>query len=140
MISKTNITKRNHDKRAPFWALAMVVFAVAGLSTVWFNTGRFAESYLLDAAGPAWNYILFRGLFIGKTENRWTHFFTPVKTFVIFSAVCFSIETAQYFQWYASTFDPFDFPAYISLLLPIFCIDFIQSQKDKGKLYSQTSK
>lgn len=73
--------------------------------------------------GPAWNYILFRGLFTAKANNKWTRFFTPKKTLIIFLFVCVGIESMQYFNIYDSTYDPWDFLAYISILVPLFMID-----------------
>lgn len=122
MIDKSAIRKR-HDKYAPFWAGALVVLCGAGLATVWLDLGGFWKGYLLDMTGPAWSYILFRGLFTSYRQNRWTGFFTPVRTIIIFIAVSFGIEAAQYLNLYEATFDPWDFPAYISILIPLFLID-----------------
>ncbi len=112
-----------HDKNAPFWAIALAILGVLGLSTIWFDFGKFWNGYLLDVVGPAWNYILFRGLYTAKSDNFWTRFFTPNRTFIIFILVCYGIETLQYFQVYDSTFDPWDFLAYISILIPVYLID-----------------
>jgi len=73
--------------------------------------------------GPAWNYILFRGRFVAKADNIWTRFFTPLKTFTIFIAVSFGIEILQFLEVYEATFDPWDFLAYVSILLPLFILD-----------------
>jgi len=62
--------------------------------------------------GPAWNYILFRGLFTAEANNAWTDFFTPVRTLVIFLLVCFGIESMQYLKIYDSTFDTWDLLPY----------------------------
>ncbi len=78
---------------------------------------------MLDITGPAWNYILFRGLFTNKANNAWTRFFTPKRTVAIFLIVCAGIETLQYFKLYNATFDPWDFLAYGSILIPLFLID-----------------
>jgi len=117
--------KRIHDKYAPFWAAAIVVLGVSGLSTIWIDLGEFWKGYVLDIAGPAWNYILFRGLFTSYTENSWTRFFTPNRTLLIFLIVCFGIEGMQYFNLYNSTYDPWDFMAYISILIPLFILDSV---------------
>jgi hypothetical protein len=118
-----------HDKFAPYWALALIVFAGTGVATVWTDLGAFWKGYWLDMVGPAWNYILFRGLFTKKAKNSWTRFFTPVRTFYIFLLVCIAIEMAQYFKLYDATYDPWDFLAYISLLVPVFIIDFYLNRK-----------
>jgi len=125
-----------HNRYAPFWAAGMLILGVAGLSAIWWDLGSFFKGYLLDMAGPAWNYILFRGLFTSYTENAWTRFFTPISTLLIFTVVCFSIEGMQYFKLYDSTFDPWDFAAYISFLLPLFILDSVQTYSGKMKVPS----
>lgn len=100
-----------------------MLLGVMGLSTIWIDLGDFWKGYVLDMTGPAWNYILFRGLFTAKTDNAWTRFFTPARTLIIFLLVCFGIETMQYFEIYNSTFDPLDLLAYCSILIPLFFID-----------------
>jgi hypothetical protein len=124
--------KRIHDRFAPYWAAALVVFGVAGLSTIWVDLGGFWKGYMLDIAGPAWNYILFRGLFTSYRENTWTRFFTPKRTFVIFIIVCFGIEGMQYFKLYNATFDPWDLLAYVSLIIPLFLLDYRQQNTSKA--------
>jgi hypothetical protein len=112
-----------HDRHAPFWALVLVVLCATGLATIWIDGGPFWKGYVLDMTGPAWNYILFRGRFTSKADNLWTRFFTPKRTIMIFVAVCFGIESAQYFGLYEATFDILDFFAYISILVPLFILD-----------------
>ena len=116
-----------HDRHAPFWAIGLFLLGATGLATTWIDFGSFWKGYVLDMTGPAWNYILFRGRFTSKSDNFWTRFFTPWNTVVIFIAVCFGIEGAQYFGVYESTFDPWDFIAYISILIPLFILDLITS-------------
>jgi len=119
----TSRLERQHNKLAPYWALAMAILAFCGLSTVWFYWGKFWNGYALDISGPAWNYILFRGLYTTYANNVWIRFFTPKKTVFIFLLVCAGIEGAQYFNWYSATFDPWDLVAYVSVLIPLFLLD-----------------
>ncbi len=120
--------QRIHNKYAPYWAAAMFIFAALGLTTVWWDLGAFWKGYVLDMVGPAWNYILFRGLFTTYQKNKWTNFFTPQKTFLLFIAFSFGVETAQYFKLYDATFDYFDYLAYLSLLSPLFILDLKQNK------------
>jgi len=116
-----------HNKYAPYWAAGLVIFAILGLSTTVRYFGELWNGYALDIFGPAWNYILFRGLFTKHTINKWRRFFTPARTFVIFILVAGGIEAAQYFDLYDATWDPWDLLAYVSLLVPLFILDSIQS-------------
>ena len=123
----TEIAKR-HDRYAPYWAVALVVLGSSGLSTIWLDWADFWKGYVLDMTGPAWNYILFRGLYKAWADNAWTRFFTARRTFIIFVLVCFGIELLQFFRVYDATFDPWDFLAYVSLLVPVFVIDSMQNR------------
>ena len=118
--------EEQHNKYAPYWAIAMIIFGLTGISATWIESSDFLKGYVLDICVPAWNYILFRGLFTTYRENTWFRFFTPIRTFFIFVIVTFGIELLQYLEVYGSTFDPWDLLAYISLLLPIFIIDLSQ--------------
>lgn len=126
-----NIPYSVHDKNAPYWATTLVLLLIAGLSTLWFDLGAFANGYVLDMVGPAWVYILFRGLYTAKANNTWTRFFTPVCTLIILSTACFGIELMQYLNLYASTFDVWDLLAYLSLLTPLFLVDTQQLRREQ---------
>jgi len=126
---RSNNSGAIHDKYAPYWALALLLFWAVGISTIWIDLGDFWKGYILDMFGPAWNYILFRGLFTAKANNAWTRFFTPTRTFIIFLLVCIVIETLQYYNIYNSTYDKWDFLAYVSILVPLFIIDIKLDQK-----------
>jgi len=131
-INKTMLQKR-HNKFAPYWAAGLFLLCASGIATVWVDFGNFWKGYVLDMAGPAWTYILFRGMYTNYAENVWTKFFTPEKTLIIFICVSFGIETAQYFNLYESTFDPWDYPAYVSILIPLYVLDSYQHRVIKSK-------
>jgi len=128
-IAEQSSPQYRHDKRAPFWAATLLILGVTGISTIWIKLGGFWNGYVLDMTGPAWNYILFRGLYTGYVENAWTRVFTPRRTLFIFLCICFVIEMMQYFEIYDATFDPWDLVAYISLLIPLFIIDYLNWRK-----------
>jgi len=129
------LLKKNHNRFAPYWAGAMVIFTLTALSTNWLDWGPFWKGYVLDIFGPAWNYILFRNLFTAYRNTRWTRFFTPWRTLIICVLVLFAIEGAQYLEWYDSTFDPWDFVAYVSLIVPLFVIDLRIRQISNSKAF-----
>jgi hypothetical protein len=112
-----------------YWAGAMILFILMGISTTWYYIGSFWNGYMLDICGAAWNYILIRGLFTERKDNLWTRFFTPVRTYLLIIFVSFGIETLQYFEVYDSTFDPYDLLAYVSLLSIVFVLDMISRKK-----------
>ncbi len=112
-----------HNRQAPYWAAGLFIFCATGLATIWVDGGPFWKGYVLDMVGPAWNYILIRGLFTSWVDNAWTRFFTPTRTVIIFLLVSFAIEGAQYFELYDATFDPWDLVAYVSLLVPLYLLD-----------------
>ena len=125
--------KRRHDRLAPYWAAGLVILGGTGLATNWIDLGAFWKGYVLDMTGPAWNYILFRGLFTSYRENTWTRFFTPKRTLFIFLSVCAGIEGAQYLNLYEATYDPWDFLAYVVILIPLFLIDSYHTNYYSGK-------
>jgi len=131
MTTSDTQVKTLHDRMGYYWAAGLAALGCTGLATIWVAGGPFWHGYVLDMVGPAWNYILFRGLFTEQRDNLWTRFFTPVNTLVIFLMVCFGIEGAQYLGLYESTFDPWDFLAYISILIPLFILDYMQSTADR---------
>jgi len=113
----------SHDRQAPYWAAGLGFLLATGVSTTWFDLGAFWRGYVLDMTGPAWTYILLRGRFTRWTANAWTRLFAPTRTLAVIVLACFSIEGAQYVEWYEATFDRWDFVAYVSLLLPVFVAD-----------------
>lgn len=125
--------KKLHDKFAPYWAIGLVVLCGTGLATIWIDLGDFWKGYVLDIAGPSWNYILFRGLFTSYQDNAWTRFFTPKRTLFIFLLVCGGIEGAQYLNLYDATYDPWDLLSYVSILIPLFLLDSYQLYQNEKK-------
>lgn len=105
-----------------WWAAALVVLGSVGLATCFLPASGFWSSYVLDVVGPAWNYILLRGLFTNKPAPL-LRFFSPEKTLFLIAGMCFFIEAAQYLGLYDAHFDPYDFVAYGALLVPIYLLD-----------------
>jgi hypothetical protein len=121
-----------HDRHAPLWAAGLFLLCLTGLFTIWLDLGSLWKGYVLDMTGPAWSYILFRGRFTARADNRWTRFFTPFRTYAVFVAVCYGIEGAQFLGLYDATFDPLDLLAYVSILTPLFILDVLTSGGKAG--------
>jgi hypothetical protein len=128
VVVKRKTKENRHNVFAPYWAIALFFLWAIGLASIWIDLGNFWKGYVLDMVGPAWNYILFRGLFTTQADNVWTRFFTPKKTLFIFLFVSFGIEIMQYFNVYNATYDPWDFLAYVSILIPLFLIDSLLTE------------
>ena len=106
-----------------FWKAALILLGLISLSTGIVKTPGFWTSYMLDIAAPAWIYILLRGIYNPKNTGPIPVKLSPEKVLLLVVAISFLIETAQYLNLYDSTFDPLDFAAYISLLIPVYIID-----------------
>jgi len=100
-----------------------MTFGTIGLATGVLRIPGFWSSYVLDIVGPAWNYILLRGLFSRTQPAMLSRFLPPEAVLVIIVTACFLIEAAQYLQLYEAHYDPFDFIAYASLVVPCYTID-----------------
>ena len=106
-----------------YWKVTLVTFGTISLATGIIRVPGFWSSYMLDIMGPAWNYILIRGLFSRTQPAMLSRILTPEAALVLIVATCFLVEAAQYLQLYESTYDPFDFVAYVSLIVPCCIID-----------------
>jgi hypothetical protein len=112
-----------HPEERRVWAAALIILCTVGLATGFYPVPGFWSSYVLDIVGPAWNYILIRGLFARNQTTPISGLFTPEVALGFISAVCFLVEAAQFLDLYEAHFDPFDFLAYVSLLVPCYAID-----------------
>jgi hypothetical protein len=106
-----------------------MVLGAVGLAAGFIRGPRFWSGYVLDIVGPAWNYILIRGLFSKSQPAMLSRFVNPEAAFVLIATVCFLIEVAQYLELYDATYDPRDFLAYLSLLVPCYIVDRWQSNR-----------
>ena len=104
------------------WKIIIVVLGVIGLSTCLIRTPGFWTSYVLDIVGPAWNYVLLRGQY-SSSRSFLSLKLTPETAALLILVICFLIETSQYYELYNAHFDPYDYIAYISALLPCYVID-----------------
>jgi len=108
---------------ALFWKVTLILLGTISLSVGILKLGVFWTSYMLDIAGPAWGYVLIRGQYNSANSSFFSVKFSPQLAASVTLGICFLIETGQYFKLYLSTFDPYDYLAYCSLVLPLFIID-----------------
>lgn len=64
-----HLKKLKRDINAPYWAVALIMIGGICLSIICIKLEDFWNEYVLDMTGPVWNYILFRGYFMGKVDN-----------------------------------------------------------------------
>ena len=100
-----------------------MTLGAVGLTTCFVRSPGFWSSYVLDIVGPAWNYILIRGLFSRTQPAMLSRFLTPEAALVVIVTTCALIEAAQYLRIYEAHYDPVDFVAYVSLVVPCYAVD-----------------
>ncbi|KAA3615791.1 MAG: hypothetical protein D8M58_16515 [Calditrichaeota bacterium] len=112
-----------------FWKISLISLASIGLSTGGFRIGGFWSSYMLDITGPAWGYILIRSQYKSKDATFLSFRLSQEHSALLIIVTCFIVETSQYLELYDSYFDPYDYLAYISAVIPLFIIDKMISAK-----------
>ncbi len=115
--------RKTQDREIRWWAVAIILFGSTGLLTCVVKHPGFWSSYVLDITGPAWNYILIRGLFTPTKTTALSRYFTPEITIIFIIGTCYLIEFCQYIELYDSHYDPYDFLAYVSGVLPCYIAD-----------------
>ena len=106
-----------------FWKTALIILGSLAILTCFIRISDFVSGYVLDMVGPAMGYILLRVQYTSKQSTFLSFKFTPGLTALLISGICFLIETSQYFNLYDAYFDPWDYLAYISILIPCYLID-----------------
>lgn len=83
-----------------YWKVSLVTFGTISLATGIIRVPGFWSSYVLDIMGPAWNYILIRGLFSRTQPAMLSRILRPEAALILIVATCFLVETAQYLRLY----------------------------------------
>ena len=103
-------------------------FLVAAVLNMTETPAGFATNHLADLVGPAWLYIVFRGLAEPEKRNRLGRFIgaTPERAAIILFAGSSATEIAQIY-WpsglFAGRFDPLDIVAFAIGLFPLYLVD-----------------
>lgn len=109
------------------WVLfgAFLVAAVLNMTEI---PAGFATNHLADVVGPAWLYIVFRGLAEPEKRTRLGRFLgaTPERAATILFVGSSATEITQIY-WpsglFAGRFDPLDIAAFAIGLLPLYLVD-----------------
>ena len=120
---------RNNRNKTIFWKITLICFGLIALSSGVFKESNFWSGYVLDIAGPAWIYMLIRAQYNSKGKFFNIKFSPELALFLIIT-LSFATEIMQYFEVYNSTYDPFDFLAYVSGTFVIYIIDKIIIKKE----------
>lgn len=109
-----------HSRSA--WNFTALFAVTTGGITQFVDFEGFIGSYWFDMTYPVFIYIYLR-----KTRRAGEHkYSSPIhQNIALMLALVppFLLETLQFFNWYKGTFDPIDFLAYLSLVVPAYLID-----------------
>lgn len=122
-MKEESLPKVAKANNALFWKVTLILLGTISLSVGILKLGVFWTSYMLDIAGPAWGYVLIRGQYNSSSSTFFSAKFSPQLAALLSLGICFLVETGQYFKLYEATFDPYDYLAYCSLVIPLFIID-----------------
>ena len=106
-----------------FWKMALILSGSTVIATCLIRIPGFWSSYVLDMVGPAMGYMLLRAQYKSKEATFLSFKFSPELAVSLIFGICFIVETSQYFKLYEAHFDPYDYVAYISLLVPFYLTD-----------------
>ena len=101
----------------------MFAFGAVVIVAEFVQVSGFFGSYMIDIFGPAFVYIYIRGLYSKERRTRFWSFASPEIAAFGILAICSLVEMAQFFRLYNKHYDPYDFIAYASLLLPCYGLD-----------------
>ena len=114
----------SESRTVAIWKIAFIVLALISCATAFSDRSGFWSSYLFDIVFPAYLYIFFRGLIrLDNFVSRTIGHLSANTALVILVGVTFAMETCQYFGIYKGYFDPLDYLAYLSVLLPCYFFD-----------------
>ncbi len=118
------------------WVL-FTAFLGAGALNMTHTAAGFATNHLADLVGPAWLYIVFRGLAEPEKRNRLGRFLgaTPERAATILFVGSSATEITQTY-WpsglFSGRFDPLDIAAFAIGLLPLYLVDKKFQAASKG--------
>ena len=104
------------------WRATVLVLGAVLLATEVLERPGFWSSYARDLTGPALMYLLFRGRHRASKVGTIPGVRTPNQVAAFVLGFCVTVEAAQYFGLYGH-FDPYDFVAYVTGLVPFYLVD-----------------
>lgn len=104
------------------WRMLLLFTGITAAVSRFVELGGFLGSYWFDITFPAFIYIYARKLHL-PTEKSTASRVEYATALSLAIAPAIGFEFAQYFQFYDGTYDPYDFVAYISLVIPVFFLD-----------------
>ena len=113
--------------RLLYWVL-FGAFLVAAVLNMTDTAAGFATNHLADLVGPAWLYVVFRGLAEPKKRTRLGRILgaTPERAAIILFVGSSITELTQIF-WpsglFSGRFDPLDIAAFAIGIVPLYLVD-----------------
>jgi hypothetical protein len=110
-----------------YWVL-FGAFLVAAVLNMTDTAAGFATNHLADLVGPAWLYVVFRGLAEPKKRTRLGRILgaTPERAAIILFVGSSITELTQIF-WpsglFSGRFDPLDIAAFAIGIVPLYLVD-----------------
>lgn len=102
----------------------LICFALS-LGALLVEIDGFWNNYLLDIVFPAFWYLTIRGISQSENASSFLQKLSPTVVFGFLVCLLFTMESGQYFGFYWGTYDPIDFLAYLSVLVPCYLIDIL---------------
>ena len=106
-----------------FWKILLWLLLVLGSSAALVGVPGLWSSYLFDICFPAFLYIHLRGLARGVPAQPWLNSLSPPMTLGLIIGITYLLESLQFLGAYKGYFDPFDYLAYVSVLVPCYVLD-----------------
>ena len=120
---KKTIPGKLKSKTTLFWKVILIVLGIISLSSGLIRSPGFWSAYLLDIEGPAWGYVLLGARYKAGDSGFLTFRFSPEVALAVTIIICYLIKVAQSLEIYNPHFDPYDFLAYITGILPVYPVD-----------------
>ena len=121
-----------------FWRLLLWISLLLSCSAALVDVPGFWSGYLLDIFFPAFLYIHLRGLARREPHYPWLNRLSPSMILGLIIGITYLLESLQFWGIYKGRFDPLDYLAYVSVLVPCYVLDTWvtnpNSQKDRSRV------
>ena len=114
-----------------YWKISHLLLSILSGALAFIDIPGFWSSYLFDVVFPVWLYVSLRSLYREKQAGGPIRPLPPEAALLAILAVGCFLETSQYFGLYKGHFDPLDYLAYVSVIVPCYLTDKWQLSKTR---------